>query len=128
MNWPSAWISDSLVTSIRDWPRPGTGVAMEPDASTTVVSRALCTVMVHIPSVSSSSFAEGASAAGVAYGWGFLPPAAATRESFALPSPARNPCSAKTARASRSPSRVMKRSAARDSATLRPASLTRVYG
>lgn len=57
MNWPRAWINDALVTSIRDGLRPGTIVAMEPEASTTAVSRALCTVIVHMPSVSWTAFA-----------------------------------------------------------------------
>lgn len=128
VNWSRAWIRDALVTSIRDWLRPGTNVAMDPEASTTVVSRALCTVMVHMPSVCWSASAVGAAAAAVAYGWGFLPPADATTDSPAVPSMSLKPCFSRVACAPGSFSSVMNRSAARPSAVLILVSSISVYG
>lgn len=128
VNWLRAWIRDALVTSIRDWLRPGTIVAIDPEASTTVVSRALWTVIVHMPSVSCSISSEGAAPGDVAYGWGDLPPAEATSVSSAVPSTVRKPCSCSVRWEASSDSSVMKRSAARLSSVVCSSSLTRVNG
>ncbi|SCD38206.1 hypothetical protein GA0115246_1010217, partial [Streptomyces sp. SolWspMP-sol7th] len=91
VNCARAWSRDALVTSIRLCPRPGTSSAIEGEESTTTSSRALCTVMVHIPRVSWRAFAEGGSAVGEVYGCGARAPAASATSASASPPSGRKP-------------------------------------
>lgn len=112
------------MTSIRERPVPGTASDMEDDASTTVVIRALCTVIVQVPRASWSAAAEAGSPAGSAYGCGTSPPAFATSVFDTWSSEVRKPRSVSSCSCSGLRRYVMNRIAARLSSVVSRVSST----